>query len=145
MLTIQIFTSNGGQQLLRLPNIREMRCQCSPIYTKKRAKQQDWTKNGKHQSHLIDKMVFNTKEKTILKNTILVFLTLSFVLTTSAAFGKGSYGDAVNTYCPSPDPYTGDCTLCHAGSKGNPTPMKDAYNADTLEYFCPAPVDPNTI
>ena len=80
-----------------------------------------------------------------MKNSIFVLITLSFVLTTSAAFGFGGYGTDVNTYCPSPDPYTGDCTLCHTGSKGNPTPMKDAYIAGTLEYFCPAPVDPNTI
>ena len=90
-------------------------------------------------------MIINTKEKTILKNAIFVFITLTFVLTTSAAFGYGSYGTDVNNYCPSPDPYTGDCTFCHTGSKGDPTPMKEAYVAGTLEYFCPAPVDPSTI
>jgi hypothetical protein len=91
-------------------------------------------------------MIINTREKTILKNAIFVFLTLSFVLTTSAAFGKGSYGTDVNNYCPSPDPYAGVCTLCHTtNSKGDPTEATNAYKAGNLEYFCPAPVDPNAI
>jgi hypothetical protein len=90
-------------------------------------------------------MIINTEEKTIMKNSIFVFLTLSFVLITSAAFGKGSYGDAVNANCPSPDPYVGDCTLCHTASKSDPTPETDAYLAGDFEYFCPASVDPNTI
>ena len=81
-----------------------------------------------------------------MKNAISVFLTLTFVLTTSAAFGYGSYGTDVNNYCPSPDPYAGDCTLCHTtNSKSETTEARDAYAAGNLEYFCPAPVDPNAI
>ena len=81
-----------------------------------------------------------------MKNAISVFLTLTFVLTASAAFGYGSYGTDVNNYCPSPAPYAGDCTLCHTtNSKSETTEARDAYAAGNLEYFCPAPVDPNAI
>jgi hypothetical protein len=90
-------------------------------------------------------MIINTEEKTIMKNSIFVFLTLSFVLITSAAFGKGSYGDAVNANCPSPGPYVGDCTLCHTASKSDPTQETAAYLAGDFEYFCPAPVDHSAI
>jgi hypothetical protein len=78
-----------------------------------------------------------------MKNAILATFTLTFLLTASAAFGFGRFGDEVNAYCPSSDPYTGDCTLCHTGSKGDPTPMKDAYLEGDLGYFCPAtaPID----
>ena len=80
-----------------------------------------------------------------MKNKIL-FLTIAAVgallITVSNGFSYGGFGDDVNTACAPASPYTGDCALCHTGSKGDPTDAKDAYSAGgtTLtDYFCPDP------
>jgi len=83
-----------------------------------------------------------------MKNTFFLIVTLILVMTTSAAFGYGRYGDDVNSVCGVPL-YSGDCTFCHASSsKSTSTPAKTAFLAggSTLtDYFCPvsapAPVD----
>ena len=68
-------------------------------------------------------------------------------LTAVKAQAYGSMGTAVNDACAPEVIYTGDCTTCHTGSKGDPTDAKTAYKAggSTLtDFFCPAdptPVD----
>jgi hypothetical protein len=51
------------------------------------------------------------------------------------AIAYDSLGEKVNQFCPD-QPYSGDCSLCHEGSKGDDTAAKDAYNKDDLCFFC---------
>lgn len=62
---------------------------------------------------------------------------LAGLLLAGTAMGFSSFGSDVNTFCNQTQPFTGDCTLCHTtGSKGDPTPAKDAYLANDLCFFC---------
>ena len=63
------------------------------------------------------------------------------MLSATNGFSFGSYGDDVNAICSPATPYSGDCALCHTGSKGNPTTARNAYSAGgtTLtDFFCPS-------
>ena len=62
------------------------------------------------------------------------------MLSATEGFAFSGYGNDVNSTCSPAAPYSGDCNLCHTGSKGAPTPAKDAYSAGgtTLtDFFCP--------
>jgi hypothetical protein len=65
----------------------------------------------------------------------------ALLLAATEGFAFGSYGDNVNSLCAPSAPYIGDCTLCHTGGKGDPTPAKSAYlagNGTLVDYFCPS-------
>jgi len=50
---------------------------------------------------------------------------------------KGTYGDAVDSFCADSNPISGNCLACHtSSSKSASHPGQDAYNSGDYCYFC---------
>ncbi len=57
-------------------------------------------------------------------------------LAATSAFGFGSIGNDVNTFCAS-NPYTGSCNFCHLSDRSASTPAKTAAGQGDFCFFCP--------